>query len=50
VVLACRVAKVVLTQREMDAKDLAESITMIYSEVGKDRPVLLTAVARPASR
>jgi hypothetical protein len=44
--------KVILTQREVDAKDLAagQSITVIYAEAGKDGPVLLTAVAQPAAK
>jgi hypothetical protein len=42
--------KLVLTQREMEAKELVggQSITVIYAEAGKEGAVLLTAVAQPA--
>lgn len=42
--------KVVLTQREVDAKDLVagQVIAVVYAETGKDGAVLLTAVAYPA--
>ena len=42
--------KVVLTQREIEAKDLVpgQVVAVIYSEAGKDGLVLLTAVAHPA--
>ena len=42
--------KVVMTQREAEAKDLVagQSIAVIYAEAGKDGPVLLSAVAHPA--
>jgi hypothetical protein len=42
--------KVVLTQREIDAKDLVsgQHIAVVYADLGKDGTVLLTAVAHPA--
>jgi hypothetical protein len=42
--------KVVLTQREVDAKDLVngQAVAIVYAEMGKDGTVLLTAVAHPA--
>ena len=42
--------KVVLTQREVDAKDLVtgQPVAVVYAEAGKDGTVLLTAVAHPA--
>jgi hypothetical protein len=42
--------KVVLTQREIEAKDLVagQVVAVVYAEVGKDGTVLLTAVAHPA--
>src|SRR3954465_10807067 len=42
--------KVVLTQREMDAKDLVtgQQVAVVYAEAGKDRPALLTAARHPA--
>ena len=42
--------KTVLTQREAEAKDLTpgQAAAVIYAEVGKDGPVLLSAVAQPA--
>ena len=45
-----RSEKVVLTQREIEAKDLVpgQVVAVIYSEAGKDGLVLLTAVAHPA--
>ena len=46
-----RADKVVLTQRDAEAKDLVpgQSIAVIYSEPGaKEEPVLLTAVATSA--
>jgi hypothetical protein len=45
-----RADKVILTQRDADAKDLVsgQSIAIIYSEAGKDGLVLLSAVAQPA--
>ncbi len=45
-----RADKVVLTQREVEAKDLVpgQAIAVIYTESGKDGPVLLSAVAHPA--
>lgn len=41
--------KVVLTQKEGEAKDLAvgQSVAVIYAEAGKDGAVLLSAVAHP---
>jgi hypothetical protein len=41
--------KVVLTQRDTDAKDLTtgQAIAAIYAEAGKDGPVLLSAVVLP---
>jgi hypothetical protein len=44
--------KVVLTQREIEAKDLVagQAVAVIYAEVEKDGPVLLTAVAQPAPK
>ncbi|MDB5306598.1 MAG: hypothetical protein JWO38_800 [Gemmataceae bacterium] len=41
--------KVVLTQRETEAKDLVpgQPVAVIYAEAGKDGPVLLSAVAQP---
>ena len=43
--------KVVLTQRETDAKDLSagQAVAIIYTE-GADGPVLLSAVAHPAEK
>jgi hypothetical protein len=43
--------KIVLTQRDVDAKDLTtgQAIAVIYAEAGKDGPVLLTGVAQPAT-
>jgi hypothetical protein len=43
--------KVILTQRDSEAKDLTagQAIAVIYAEAGKDGPVLLTAVAQPAT-
>ncbi len=45
-----RADKIVLTQREVEAKDLVpgQTIAVIYSEPGKEGPILLTAVAHPA--
>jgi hypothetical protein len=45
-----RTDKIVLTQREADAKDLAagQAISAIYTSVGKDQPVLLSAVVQAA--
>jgi hypothetical protein len=45
-----RADKIVLTQRDADAKDLVsgQAIAIIYSEAGKDGIVLLSAVAQPA--
>jgi hypothetical protein len=45
-----RAGGVVLTQREIEAKDLVsgQTVAVIYAEVGKDGTVLLTAVAQPA--
>jgi hypothetical protein len=42
--------KVVLTQREIEAKDLVtgQLVAVVYAEAGKDGPVLLSAVAHPA--
>jgi len=42
--------KVVLTQREVAAKDLVagQQIAAVYAEAGPDGAVLLTAVAHPA--
>ena len=42
--------KVILTQREIDAKDLVagQPVAVVYAEAGKDGAVLLTAVAHPA--
>ena len=42
--------KVVLTQREVEAKDLVagQVVAVVYAEAGKDGAVLLTAVAHPA--
>jgi hypothetical protein len=46
-----RADKIVLTQRDVESKDLAtgQSIAVIYAETGKDSPVLLSAVVQPAS-
>jgi hypothetical protein len=46
-----RGGKVVLTQRDADAKDLAagQTIAVIYTEAGKDGAVLLSAVVQPAA-
>ncbi len=46
-----RDGKVVLTQREAEAKDLkpGQSLAVIYAAAGKDGPVLLSAVAQPSS-
>ena len=43
--------KLVLTQRDAEAKDLApgQSVAVVYAEAGKDGAVLLTAVAQPAA-
>ena len=43
--------KVVLTQREAEAKDLVagQTVAVIYAEVGKDQ-VLLSAVAQPVAK
>jgi hypothetical protein len=45
-----RADKVVLTQRDVEAKDLVagQVVAVIYAEAGKDGPVLLSAVAQPA--
>ena len=45
-----RADKVILTQRDADAKDLVagQAIAIIYADAGKDGPVLLSAVAQPA--
>jgi hypothetical protein len=45
-----RAGGVVLTQREIDAKDLVagQVVAIVYAEVGKEGTVLLTAVAHPA--
>ena len=42
--------KVVLTQREIEAKDLVagQPVAVVYAEAGKDGAVLLSAVAHPA--
>lgn len=42
--------KVVLTQREVEAKDLVagQQVAVVYAEAGKDGAVLLAAVAHPA--
>ncbi len=42
--------KVVLTQREIEAKDLVagQPVAVLYAEAGKDGAVLLSAVAHPA--
>ena len=42
--------KVVLTQKEIEAKDLVagQAVAVVYAEAGKDGAVLLTAVAHPA--
>jgi hypothetical protein len=42
--------KLVLTQREAEAKDLVtgQAVAIVYAEAGKDGAVLLTAVAHPA--
>ncbi len=42
--------KVVLTQREVEAKDLVagQQVAVVYAEAGKDGAVLLSAVAHPA--
>ncbi len=47
-----REGKVVLTQREAAAQDLApgQAVAVIYSEAGKDGTVLLSAVAQPAGK
>ena len=44
-----RADRVVLPQREIEAKDLVQgqAIAVIYTESGKDGPVLLSAVAHP---
>jgi hypothetical protein len=41
--------KVVLTQREIEAKDLVvgQQVAVVYAESGKDGTTLLTAVAHP---
>src|SRR5437763_1635636 len=45
-----RADKVVLTQREAEAKDLmpGQAVAVIYAEAGKDGTVLLSAVAHAA--
>lgn len=45
-----RASGVVLTQREVEAKELVagQAVAVVYSEAGKDGAVLLTAVAHPA--
>lgn len=45
-----RADKVVMTQREAAAQELVpgQAVAVIYTEVGKDGAVLLTAVAHPA--
>jgi hypothetical protein len=47
-----RDAKVILTQREAAAQDLApgQAVAVIYAEAGKDGAVLLSAVAQPAGK
>ena len=47
-----REGKVVLTQREAAAQDLApgQAVAVIYAEAGKDGAVLLSAVAHPAGK
>jgi hypothetical protein len=42
--------RVILTQREVEAKDLVagQAVAVVYAEVGKEGAVLLTAVAHPA--
>ncbi|HEX4607493.1 MAG TPA: hypothetical protein VH092_04735 [Urbifossiella sp.] len=47
-----RDGKVVLTQREAAAQDLApgQAVAVIYAEAGKDGGVLLAAVAQPAGK
>ncbi len=42
--------KVVITQRDADAKDLVagQQVAIIYADAGKDGMVLLSAVAHPA--
>lgn len=42
--------KVVLTQREVEAKDLVagQAVAVVFAEAGKEGAVLLTAVAHPA--
>jgi hypothetical protein len=42
--------KVVLTQRDAEAKDLVpgQMVAVVFAEAGKDGTVLLTAVAHPA--
>jgi hypothetical protein len=46
-----RSGKTVLTQRDADAKDLTagQAVAVIYADAGADGPVLLSAVAQPAS-
>jgi hypothetical protein len=46
-----RKGKVVLTQRDADAKDLTagQTIAVIYTEAGKDGAVLLSAVVQPTA-
>lgn len=45
-----RAGKVVLTQRDAEAKDLVpgQMVAVVFAEAGKDGAVLLTAVAHPA--
>jgi len=45
-----RADKVVMTQRDIEVKDLVtgQTIAVIYAEVGKDGAVLLSGVAHPA--
>jgi hypothetical protein len=47
-----REGKVVLTQREAAAQDLApgQAVAVIYAEASKDGAVLLSAVAHPAGK
>jgi hypothetical protein len=42
--------KLVLTQREIEAKDLVagQHVAVVFAEAGKDGTILLTAVAHPA--
>lgn len=45
-----RADKVIMTQREAEAKDLVsgQTVAVIFAEAGKDGSVLLSAVAHPA--